>query len=94
MLVVSFQASLPCLLGSISSSARLLDGPFLWPGGRFNSLTRSAYRKVFRVFSQQLKLGEMQAIINVRQFPIKLSFKTYFESLNSTRVNLDPLNGV
>mmetsp|Transcript_8531 Transcript_8531/g.17065 ORF Transcript_8531/g.17065 Transcript_8531/m.17065 type:complete len:333 (-) Transcript_8531:769-1767(-) len=52
----------------------------------FISFTRSAYRSVFNVCSQELELGEMFAIMTVRAFfPMN-------ESL-STEVNFDPLKG-
>ena len=54
--------------------------------GFLNSLTRSAYRKVFKVCSEQLKQGLIFAIIKVWQFPIN-------ESLN-TKVNFDPRKGL
>ena len=54
--------------------------------GFLNSLTLSAYLKVFNVCSEQLKQGLIFAIIKVRQFPIKLSRKT--------KVNLEPRNGL
>lgn len=54
--------------------------------GFFNSLTLSAYLKVFKVCSLLALLGEIFPIITVLQFPVKLSFKT--------RVSLLPLKGV
>jgi len=70
-------------MSSLLSLSSLLFRPLL---SFFNSLTRSAYRKVFKVCSQQFDAGEMLAIIVVLLLPTKESFKTY--------VSLLPLNGV
>ena len=52
----------------------------------FSSFTRSAYLRVFKVFSELALLGAMLPIITVLQYPVN-------ESL-STIVNLLPLKGV
>lgn len=51
-----------------------------------NSLTLSAYLRVFKVSSQHEDEGETFAIITVLQFPIKESLRT--------SVSFDPRNGV
>jgi hypothetical protein len=72
-------------LGSIISLA--LSSYFeTFYGDFFNSLTRSAYLKVFRVFYEDPEEGDTFPIITVRQKPIKESFNTI--------VNLEPRNGV
>ena len=51
----------------------------------FSSLTRSAYRSVFRECSQLAEDGEMLAIITVRQFPMKESRRTCGQELGWAR---------
>lgn len=51
----------------------------------FNYLTRSAYLRVFKLYSALDVAGDKLAIINVLQFPTNESF--------NTKVNLDPLKG-
>lgn len=51
-----------------------------------NYFTRSAYRRVFRVFYEDAEEGETLPIIIVRQNPTKESFKTI--------VSFEPLKGV
>ena len=65
------------LRGSMSSLAifyYLLNTSLLPPF--FSYFTRSAYRSVFSVFSQEPEPGAMLPIISVRQKPVKESFKT------------------
>jgi len=54
--------------------------------GFLNYFTRSAYRSVFNVFSDEAEDGETLPIMIVLQKPTNESFKTI--------VNLDPLKGV
>ena len=64
------------------------------PVSGFRSLTRSAYRNVFNVCSQFPILGDIQAIITLRQFlPTKLCFNTCVNLLprNGTCVNESPV---
>lgn len=52
----------------------------------FNSLTRSAYLKVFNVFYEDAEEGEIFPIMTVLQKPTNESFKTI--------VSFDPRKGV
>mmetsp|Transcript_153425 Transcript_153425/g.268272 ORF Transcript_153425/g.268272 Transcript_153425/m.268272 type:complete len:293 (+) Transcript_153425:309-1187(+) len=57
----------------VASSFRTGPGP---PLVTLNSFTRSAYLRVFRVCSHAVFPGEMQAIMTVALFPLKLSLST------------------
>ena len=68
-------------------SSRSFVTGLCWPTSSFlSSLTRSAYLKVFNVFSQHYAAGETFAIMVVLLFPVKESFSTW--------VSLLPRNGV
>lgn len=74
------------LLGNISSRACCYYLVSYTPPPFFSYFTRSAYLRVFKVFSHEPEPGETFPIIKVLQKPVNESFKTI--------VNLLPLKGV